>query len=275
MTEYRDRTVPATTAGRRFLRDVSFDLDSKRVIAIAYNAPYYLDATEISRLTAYYAIYSKIPPFVRVSLQALFKEGAPTGGASPVSVEGIGYDLQNVLQPAADQVIELRMAHPDTGMVVGQRVQVRTLPILDRNGHVVHDDTQVRFSGRVLETGRILTPETVTATVGGVGAAWFYLSDAGSVEIRASCDSASSTPLLLDVLPLPGEEQVTLTPTLATAPTATAPPVATAAPPVGRGPDGPSVPPWLEVVGQLLAIVATVLGIVFFFLDRRKRRAQS
>ena len=275
LTEYRDRTVPATTAGRRFLRDMSFDLDSKRVIAIAYHAPYYLDATEISRLTAYYAIYSKIPPFVKVSLQALFEEVAPAGGASPVSVEGIGYDLQNVLQPAADQVIELRVTHPDTELVVGQSIQVRTLPILDRNGHTVRDGTQVRFSGRALETGRILTPETVTATVNGVGAAQFYLSEAGSIEVRASCDSASSSPLLLDVVPLPGEEQATLAPTLAAAPTATAPPVATAAPPAGRGPDGPSAPPWLEVVAQLLAIAATVLGIVFFFLDRRKKRARS
>jgi hypothetical protein len=59
---------------------------------MAYGAPYYLDTTEISKLTAYYGVYSKVRPFIEASVRALFQEYTP-GGALPVSVEGINYDL--------------------------------------------------------------------------------------------------------------------------------------------------------------------------------------
>jgi beta-N-acetylhexosaminidase len=42
-------------------------LRDKRVILFAFGAPTYLDATDISRLTAYYALYSKQPAFVEVA----------------------------------------------------------------------------------------------------------------------------------------------------------------------------------------------------------------
>lgn len=37
--------------------------DEQYVVAIAFNAPYYLDSTEISKLSAFYAAYSKTPCF--------------------------------------------------------------------------------------------------------------------------------------------------------------------------------------------------------------------
>jgi cysteine synthase len=62
------------------------------VVALALHAPYYLDATEIGRLSAYYAVYSKVEPSLIAALRAVFQEITPVG-ASPVSVEGIGYDF--------------------------------------------------------------------------------------------------------------------------------------------------------------------------------------
>ena len=43
-------------------------------MVFAFNAPYYLDATDISKLTAYYAFYSKINPFIDVAARILFQE---------------------------------------------------------------------------------------------------------------------------------------------------------------------------------------------------------
>ncbi len=56
---YLPDAIPATAAYKRFLRDPSFDLRNKKLVAVAYTAPYYLDATEIGKLTAYLAVYSK------------------------------------------------------------------------------------------------------------------------------------------------------------------------------------------------------------------------
>ena len=68
---------------------------------LAFNAPYYLDTTEITKLTAYFGLYSKTAPHVESAVRALFGE-ADFPGASPVSIEGIGYELVDVLSPDPD-----------------------------------------------------------------------------------------------------------------------------------------------------------------------------
>jgi beta-N-acetylhexosaminidase len=77
-----------------------------RIIVFAYNAPYYLDTTEISRLTAYFGVYSQIDRFVDASVRALFQEST-LQGEPPVNVPGISYDLFRITQPDPAQVIEL------------------------------------------------------------------------------------------------------------------------------------------------------------------------
>ena len=44
------------------------------VILFSFTAPYYLDATDISKLTAYYVLYSKQPAFVDVASRLLFQQ---------------------------------------------------------------------------------------------------------------------------------------------------------------------------------------------------------
>ncbi len=51
---------PESQALRQLLAERYDLLRNKRVIVFAFNAPYYLDATDISKLTAYYGLYSKI-----------------------------------------------------------------------------------------------------------------------------------------------------------------------------------------------------------------------
>ncbi|MBI3738338.1 MAG: glycoside hydrolase family 3 protein, partial [Chloroflexi bacterium] len=92
----------------KFLSDKQDVLRDKRVILFMFGAPYYLDATDISRLTAYYALYSKQSPFVEVAARLLYQELNPTG-ASPVSIPSLGYDLISMTAPDPNQIITLTL----------------------------------------------------------------------------------------------------------------------------------------------------------------------
>jgi beta-N-acetylhexosaminidase len=61
-------------AFKRLLTERPDLLRNKRVVAFAFNAPYYLDATDISKITAYYGLYSKTPEFVDVAARLLFQQ---------------------------------------------------------------------------------------------------------------------------------------------------------------------------------------------------------
>ena len=63
----------------RFLSERQDLLSNKHVILFSFGAPYYFDATDISHLTAYYALYSKQPPFIDVAARLLFQELTPAG----------------------------------------------------------------------------------------------------------------------------------------------------------------------------------------------------
>jgi beta-N-acetylhexosaminidase len=127
---------------------------SAQVIVFAYNAPYFLDATEISKLTAYFGVYSKSDPFVDASVRTLFQE-IPLRGASPVSIEGIGYNVAQATQPDPRQVIELfivagsQLQSPPgeepLEATPGETLRLQTGVIRDRNGRPVPDGTVVQF----------------------------------------------------------------------------------------------------------------------------------
>ncbi|MGQ9515790.1 MAG: glycoside hydrolase family 3 protein, partial [Anaerolineae bacterium] len=102
---------PASAALRDFLREGETLLRNKNVLVFAMAEPYYLDTTEISKLTAYYGLYSKMPPFIEVAVRTLFQEITPRG-ASPVSIAGINYDLISVTEPDPDQIIQVRLNTP-------------------------------------------------------------------------------------------------------------------------------------------------------------------
>jgi len=86
---------PQTTLLQRFLSERQDLLRNKHVVVFAFNAPFFLDATDISKVTAYYCVYSKTAPFVDVAARLLFRELTPSG-TLPVSVDGIGYDLPSL-----------------------------------------------------------------------------------------------------------------------------------------------------------------------------------
>ena len=49
---------------------------SKRVVVFAHDVPYELDATDISKLDTYYALYGASPSFVSLAARLLFPGSA-------------------------------------------------------------------------------------------------------------------------------------------------------------------------------------------------------
>ncbi len=194
---------------RRLLSERQDLLRNKRVILFAFEAPYYLDATDISKLTAYYALYSKSPPFVEVAARVLFQE-LPATGALPVSVSGVGYDLFSATAPDPNQVIALFIdstaaltstvtdAAEPTGpsmLRVGDTIALRTGVILDHNRHPVPDGTGVRFTLTARSDGSILQ-QIDSNTVQGVARAIFRMDRVGSFEIRAVSESSTTSDVI-------------------------------------------------------------------------------
>ncbi|MDW8226554.1 MAG: glycoside hydrolase family 3 N-terminal domain-containing protein [Anaerolineales bacterium] len=203
-----------TAVLRRFLAERPDLFRNKNLVLFEFDAPYYLDATDISNLTAYYCLYGKSGPFLDVAVRLLFREMTPQG-ALPVSVPGVGYNLFTALTPDPGQVIQLSIDFPasPTGVSgtptpeapptptfrIGDTMTVRTGVILDHNGHPVPDGTTVQFFLSPSGTGGILQ-QVEAATVGGVATASFNIVQAGLLEIRAISEPAMTSVILqLDV----------------------------------------------------------------------------
>lgn len=197
-----------------FLAERQDLLRDKKVILFALGAPYYLDATDISRLTAYYALYSKLPPSVEVAARILFKELTPAG-ASPVSIAGLGYDLRSATAPDPNQIISLVLdlpvqlpatnqptaaATPVPLFKIGDTIAIRTGTIKDHNGQPVPDGTVVQFSMTLTGEGGGILQQADAITTAGVARVSFGLDKPGLLQIRATSDPALVSELLqLDV----------------------------------------------------------------------------
>ena len=228
-----------------FLAQESGALLDKTTVVLAFNAPYYLDTTEVTKLTAYYGIYSKTTPHIEAAVRALFGEiGLPS--PSPVSVEGIGYELVDALAPNPDQdlIIETVNISP-TNRTPPVSVTVRVGPVLDRNNRRVPDETPIEINAKVGE--RELIAETAYST-NGLAEATLILKEPGEIEVFA----ATGQNLVSEVIKI--SVQALTTPT--TSPTASPTPApalptetATAAPTTTPQPtDTPTPTPMLEPV---------------------------
>ena len=201
---------------RQFLVDFQPVLREKKVILFSFTTPYLLDATDISKFTAYYGLYSYAPPFLDVAARLLFKELTPEG-ASPVDISGVGYDLETVIQPNPDQFLTLGLAQPleplptpqaDAATLaptqipmfaVGDTLGVRTGTIYDYNDNPVPDGTLVNFT--LTMSGESGVSQQIEAqTVSGIARADFQLIDTGLLDIRVSSLGATvSETLRLDI----------------------------------------------------------------------------
>ena len=222
---------PHETTFRRFFSEKQSQLLNKRVILFSFGAPYYLDATDIANLTAYYGMYSESAPFIEVAARLLFQEITPAG-ASPVSIPGLGYDLISITAPSPYQVISLSLDLPPVVIVptteataevtaepspepiyrVGESIALRTGIILDHNGRPVPDGTVVRF---VLAQGETtgLSQQTETTTSQGVAKTSFRLDQAGPVQISASSEPATISDVIQLNVTSEGSAVIIITPT--------------------------------------------------------------
>ncbi len=281
---------PTSDALKLFLAQESGLLRDKISVVLAFNAPYYLDTTEITKLSAYYGIYSKTGPHIEAAMRALFGEiGAP--GASPVTVEGIGYELVDVLAPDPDQTlpIELLEVTPEN-RIEPVTVRLQVGPVVDHNGHLVPDETHVQIKATL--NGQEIA-STVADTVDGVAEATLTLNEAGDIDVFAVVGQ-DTTSEMLEVLvaapptptPTPTDRPTptdTPTNTATPSPTLTPTPVVTATPVIPPANDPP--PPQtlqpsdirpLDGVDLLSALSATLLaGLLGFSLGQQSRTPLS
>ena len=203
-----DEKRPESFAIHRLLEERPDLTDRKQLVTFAFNAPYFLDATDISKMTAYYGLYSKTPAFVDVAARILFGELTPLGSL-PVSVSGSGYDLEQALSPEPSQVIPLHLDMPEEEA----EIEAETLPmfeendilplvtgeIYDRNRHIVPDGTAVDFVFSTSGEGG-LVQQIRAVTRDGVARATFQIQSTGLLQIQVrSGDARTSEILLLDI----------------------------------------------------------------------------
>ncbi len=275
---------PYAGALSRFLAQRPDIAASRQVVVLAHDAPYYLDSTEISKLTAFYGLYSRTEPFIDAAVRALFLE-SPLAGAPPVSVDGIRYDLFQQTQPDPEQIIKLFLvidgetqappAEQPVDTAIGETLTLQTGVITDRNGNRVPDGTLVRFMLR----DRVQGTDTIIGdnpTVGG-SARLDYILDArmGPGQFRITAESGEATlseevdiviedeAQLAIIVPTAAPTETptpTITPTPSPEPTDTAtpePPPATPITPVEPPPAG-----LLIELSDLRTLVALVSGLL-------------
>jgi len=247
--EQADWIVLATTSSTGMVNGVSAFLSqrpdlarSKKIIVMAFHAPHYLDTTSLSKLTAYYALYSKSEPFVEVAARLLFRDLA-LRGHSPITVESAGYRIAEVVAPQPGQIISIEYSKEPfvtTGLTstvtptalppsfqLGDTLYLRTSVIVDRNGYTVPDGTPVQFNV-LFQADTVRDTRTIeTVTKDGLALASVPLERNGVLEISVASGAVLS-PFRLQLSVRPGESSgvtpipPTNTPTLT--PTATVTP---------------------------------------------------
>ena len=274
--------IPHSDALQEFLKQRQDMVRNSRIIVFAYNAPYFLDTTELSKITAYYGLYSKIDPFIDTSVRALFQETS-LRGAPPVDVASVNYNLDEVTQPDPEQVIELyviRNGSPHAPpseepleLVVGDTLRLQTGVIYDKNGRPVPDGTMVQFVRQDRLEG-FISVIGEQPTVNGMATLDYVLeARTGQFRITTVAGEANNSQQLDIVIEENEARAVMITPTPApsptptptatptTTPTATASPSPTPSPtatPVATD-DEPSVDISLTDFQMLLGVLAGLL----------------
>ena len=222
--------APHSDALREFLRQRQDVVRNSRIIVFAYNAPYFLDTTEVSKLTAYYGLYSKIDPFLDTSVRALFQETS-LRGAPPVDVVSVNYNLDQVTRPDPEQVIELFVIRNGTPhappseepleLVVGDTLRLQTGVIYDQNGRPVPDGTLVQFVRRDRLEG-FISVIGEQPTVNGTATLDYVLeARTGQFRITTVAGEANNSQQLDIVIEENEARAVMITPTPAPSPTPT------------------------------------------------------
>ncbi|MBE2239203.1 MAG: hypothetical protein IAE81_15550 [Caldilineaceae bacterium] len=207
MLDVAPTTAPMSTAVKRLLGDHPDLLDDQKVVVLALQAPYYLDATEMSKLTAYFGVYSKTAPFLESAVHALFRRYPPIG-SPPVDVPGTRFaNLNDRLLPNPALQIPLVVEDNDGNLIArndgepaaeerpvvmaGSLMRLRLGPIMDLNGHAVPDGAVVAFELRYEgEEVALMMEQAVTRN--GMAVREVTPDRSGILQISARSHNASS-----------------------------------------------------------------------------------
>jgi len=195
---------PASDVVKQFLRQQSERLGDKKIIVLALNAPYFLDSTEISKLTAYFGVYSKTQPFLESAIRALFRSYTPTGSPA-VSVPGTRFrDLAERLSPDPQTDLLLSVSLNDTPIEpspennaaapiinIGSVIRLQVDRVLDHNGHPVPDGVPVQFH-LAYENPEMTIPLEPTLTRNGNAIREVIVEQTGRLLISASAGDATT-----------------------------------------------------------------------------------
>ena len=224
---------PASYALKQLIAENPDILRNKQVIVFSFNAPAILDTTEISNLTAYYAVFSKGQEFVDVAARVLFKD-LPINGALPASMPAIGYDIQSITAPDPERVIPLVVdletlneiraeeeaseeideetaeeeaeitstptAEVPAAFQIDDTIPLLAGPIYDQNGNLVPDGTPVQFQATNFTVNSNVVEVIDTTTMNGMAHAMYPIQSFGLMEIRVVSPPAQlSSVLQIDV----------------------------------------------------------------------------
>lgn len=270
----------------RFLAERPDIVRDANVIVFAHGAPYYLDTTEISKLTAYYGIYSTTDVFIDTAVRALFQE-IPLTGRSPVSIEGIDYNLNEQLEPDPEQIIELFILNDDDiqsppsqaplDAAIGDTLQLQTGVIHDRNGNMVPDGTIVQFVQRDRIQGTlsiIAEVPTVSGTArldyvleASTGPGKFRITAAAgeadiSQEVDISIEDEAQVAIIVPTNAPTATATATQTPTYTPEPTTTIAPTSTATPVPPAVVEEPGIRIALSELEMLLTLFTGLIVVI-------------
>ncbi|MHB8376829.1 MAG: glycoside hydrolase family 3 N-terminal domain-containing protein [Dehalococcoidia bacterium] len=249
LAEYNPDARPASGAVKRFLDAPPVDLRNKTLVGIAYNVPYDLGSTELSSLTAFFAVYNKTQAAIEAGFRALYGDITPKGH-SPVNIAGIFYNVNDAVRPDPSQDIRVSVYGQDPNAVADLRsLPLVAGPIVDMNGDPVPDGSAVSFS---------LTNDAGVATAGAAktvdGMAVASVAAAGPGKYTATASIAGIT-----------SKALPLTVGVAAPPTSVAPSTVTVAPSGGSRRTG-----ILLAVGIPLALAAIAAVLVGGVVYRRR-----
>jgi beta-N-acetylhexosaminidase len=279
--------VPVSLALRQFLNLRPDLIQGKHLIVFALSEPYALDATDISKLSAYYALYSRSSSFIEIAARILFHEIQPAGHL-PVSVPGIGYVILDATSPDPNQVIhiyqDIQGTTPINGtqtpsptsvsLKIGDPIAVVSGIILDHNGNQVPDGTIVRFT--LYHEGDNVPAQIVEAqTTQGIARGTLLIDQSGEINIRADSGAAVNSDVLTFEIPPESITSTPLPPTQTLIPTST--PTATATGTPTSTPQATTIPINVPNAGNVnfgdwvvaLIVTAIISGINYWMINQK------
>ncbi|MDE3094892.1 MAG: winged helix-turn-helix domain-containing protein [Chloroflexota bacterium] len=246
LAEYNPDARPASGAVKRFLDAPPVDLRNKTMVAIAYNVPYDLGSTELSSLTAFFAVYNKTQAAIEAGFRALYGDITPKGH-SPVNIAGIFYNVNDAVRPDPSQDIRVSVYGQNPNAVANLRtLPLVAGPIVDMNGDPVPDGSAVSFT--LTDASGVSTGGSAK-TVDGMAVAEVAAGGPGKYTVTASIADITSKALALTV-------------GAAAPPTSVAP--STVAVTAGRSSRGTGMLLAIGIPIALAAIAAAVVGGVVY-----------